>query len=36
MSKINNIIYTPDTSNLHTKIVLYWNQEKLLKKVDGS
>ena len=34
MSKINYIIYRPDTCNLQTKIVLKWDQEKLLKHID--
>ena len=36
MSKINDIIYRTDTCDLQTKIVLYENQEKLRKQVDGS
>ena len=35
ISKTSYIIYRPDTCNLHTKIVLYQDQEKLLKQVDG-
>ena len=35
MSKINYIIYRPDTCNLQTKLALYRDQEKLLKQVDG-
>ena len=36
MSKINYINYRPDTCNLETKILLYRDQEKLLKQVDSS
>ena len=36
MSKINYIIYRPDTCNLQTKLALYQDQEKLLKQVDGT
>ena len=36
MSKINYIIYRPDTCNLQIKIVLYKNQEKLLKQEDAN
>ena len=36
MRKIKNIIYRPDICNLQTKTVLFLDQEKLLKQVDGS
>ena len=36
MSSINNILYRPATRNLQTKIVVYRDQEKLLKQVEGS
>ena len=36
MSKINYVIYRPGKCNLQTKIVVYRDQEKLLKQVDGS
>ena len=35
MSKITYIIYRPGTCNLQIKIVLYRDQRKLLKQVDG-
>ena len=36
MSKINYIIYRPETYNLQTKVLLYRDHEKLLKQIDGS
>ena len=36
MSKIIYIIYRPDTCDLQTEILLYREQERLLKQVDGS
>ena len=36
MSKIDYMIYRPETGNLQTKILLYRDQEKLLKQKDGS
>ena len=36
MSKINYIIYRPETCNLETEIFFYRDQEKFLKQVDGS
>ena len=36
MYKITYIIYRPETCNLQTKILLYQDQKKLLKQVDGS
>ena len=36
MSKINYIVYRPDKFNLLVKVVLYWDQKKLLKQVEGS
>ena len=36
MFKINYIIYKFDTYNLQTKIVLYRDQEKVVKQIDDS
>ena len=36
MFKINYIIYKLDTYNLQTKIVLYRDQEKVVKQIDDS
>ena len=36
MSKMTNIIYTLETSNLQTKIILFPDQQKSLKQVNGS
>ena len=36
MPKISYIIYRPDTRSLQTEIVVYRDQEKLLKQADGS
>ena len=36
MSKIGILIYTLDIYNLQTKIVLFLNQDKLLKQVEGN
>ena len=36
MYKITYTIYRPETCNLQTKILLYQDQKKLLKQVDGS
>ena len=36
MPKISYIISRPDKCNLQTKIVVYRDQEKLLRQADGS
>ena len=36
MSKVRNIIYRPDTCNLQRKTILFPDQGKLLKQIDGS
>ena len=36
MSKMTNTIYRPETFNLQTKIILFPDQQKILKQVDGS
>ena len=36
MSNMRSITYMPDMYNLHTRIALFSDHEKLVKQVDGS